>query len=77
MKRGGIFEGREIRAKESPRWKDSMQSIDLVAPVFKKEQCNLAKVDRCDAERKWQVSNVAAGARSCRRPGSAHHDAGG
>jgi hypothetical protein len=37
MKRGGIFEGRKIRAKESLRWKDSMQSIDLVAPVFKRE----------------------------------------
>jgi hypothetical protein len=37
MKRGGISEGREIRAKESPRWKDSMQSIDLVARVFKRE----------------------------------------
>jgi hypothetical protein len=45
--------------------------------VFKKEQCKLAKGDHCDAETKWQVSNVAACARFCRPPGSAaHHDAG-
>jgi hypothetical protein len=74
MKRGGIFEGREIRARESLRRKDSMQANDSIAPVFKKEQCKLAKVDYCDAELKWQESKRCPG--SCRWPGLTRRDAG-
>jgi hypothetical protein len=77
MKCVGIFDGREIRAEEITRWKIRRRQKNQRRRVFKKEQCKLAKGDHCDAETKWQVSNVAACARFCRPPGSAaHHDAG-
>jgi len=33
-----------------------MQAKDSIVPVFKKEQCKLARADHCDAELKWQGS---------------------
>jgi len=50
MKCIGIFDGREIRAKEITRWKIRRRQKIQRRRVFKKEQCKLAKVDHCDAE---------------------------